>query len=58
MQGGNQSQIMHGGGMQGEGFAGQERANRPNDPRFNRRYWLCLVFNARWQEKSVTQGYH
>uniref|UniRef100_A0A8D2P598 RRM domain-containing protein n=1 Tax=Zosterops lateralis melanops TaxID=1220523 RepID=A0A8D2P598_ZOSLA len=38
MQGGNQSQIMHGGGMQGEGFAGQERANRPNDPRFNRRY--------------------
>uniref|UniRef100_A0A8C6IR92 Uncharacterized protein n=1 Tax=Melopsittacus undulatus TaxID=13146 RepID=A0A8C6IR92_MELUD len=38
MQGGNQSQMMHGGGMQGEGFAGQERANRPNDPRFNRRY--------------------
>lgn len=37
MQGGNQSQMMHGGGMQ-EGFAGQERANRPNDPRFNRRY--------------------
>ncbi|NWX92885.1 SAFB1 factor, partial [Nothoprocta pentlandii] len=37
MQGGNQSQMMHG-GMQGEGFAGQERANRPNDPRFNRRY--------------------
>uniref|UniRef100_A0A8C0F0T9 SAFB1 factor n=1 Tax=Bubo bubo TaxID=30461 RepID=A0A8C0F0T9_BUBBB len=38
MQGGNQGQLMHGGGMQGEGFAGQERANRPNDPRFNRRY--------------------
>uniref|UniRef100_A0A8C3K4C0 SAFB1 factor n=1 Tax=Calidris pygmaea TaxID=425635 RepID=A0A8C3K4C0_9CHAR len=38
MQGGNQSQMMHGGGMQGEGFAGQERTNRPNDPRFNRRY--------------------
>ncbi|XP_064030811.1 scaffold attachment factor B1-like [Pogoniulus pusillus] len=37
MQSGNQSQMMHGGGMQ-EGFAGQERANRPNDPRFNRRY--------------------
>ncbi|XP_014814096.1 PREDICTED: scaffold attachment factor B1-like isoform X1 [Calidris pugnax] len=37
MQGGNQSQMMHG-GMQGEGFAGQERTNRPNDPRFNRRY--------------------
>uniref|UniRef100_A0A452I986 RRM domain-containing protein n=1 Tax=Gopherus agassizii TaxID=38772 RepID=A0A452I986_9SAUR len=38
MQSGNQGQMMHGGGIQGEGFAGQERANRPNDPRFNRRY--------------------
>uniref|UniRef100_A0A8C0G827 Scaffold attachment factor B1 n=1 Tax=Chelonoidis abingdonii TaxID=106734 RepID=A0A8C0G827_CHEAB len=38
MQSGNQGQMMHGGGIQGEGFAGQERANRPSDPRFNRRY--------------------
>ncbi|KAG6934880.1 scaffold attachment factor B [Chelydra serpentina] len=38
MQSGNQGQMMHGGGAQGEGFAGQERANRPSDPRFNRRY--------------------
>uniref|UniRef100_A0A8C3ST12 RRM domain-containing protein n=1 Tax=Chelydra serpentina TaxID=8475 RepID=A0A8C3ST12_CHESE len=38
MQSGNQGQMMHGGGAQGEGFAGQERANRSSDPRFNRRY--------------------
>ncbi|XP_019368688.1 PREDICTED: scaffold attachment factor B2-like [Gavialis gangeticus] len=36
IQGGNQNQMMQSSGMQG--FAGQDRANRPNDPRFTRRY--------------------
>lgn len=36
-QGGNQSQIMQSGGIQG-GFAGQERTNRLTESRFTRRY--------------------
>ncbi|XP_068517903.1 scaffold attachment factor B1-like isoform X1 [Anas acuta] len=36
-QGGNQSQMMQSGGIQG-GFAGQERTNRLTESRFTRRY--------------------
>ncbi|KAM9174425.1 scaffold attachment factor B1-like isoform 1-T1 [Mergus octosetaceus] len=36
-QGGNQSQILQSGGIQG-GFAGQERTNRLTESRFTRRY--------------------
>ncbi|XP_054837652.1 scaffold attachment factor B1-like isoform X2 [Eublepharis macularius] len=38
MQGGTQSQASHGGDAQDEGFSGQDRGSRPNDPRFSRRY--------------------
>ncbi|XP_067414678.1 scaffold attachment factor B1-like isoform X2 [Emydura macquarii macquarii] len=37
MQSGNQSQVIQASGVQGA-FADQDRANRPNDPRFTRRY--------------------
>ncbi|PKU41086.1 scaffold attachment factor b1-like [Limosa lapponica baueri] len=37
MQVGNQSQMMQSSGIQGV-FAGQERTNRPTEPRFTRRY--------------------
>ncbi|XP_074834194.1 scaffold attachment factor B2-like isoform X2 [Carettochelys insculpta] len=37
MQSGNQTQIIQTSGVQGA-FADQDRANRPNDPRFTRRY--------------------
>ncbi|XP_066492790.1 scaffold attachment factor B1-like isoform X2 [Tiliqua scincoides] len=37
MQSSTQGQVSHGEG-QGEGFSGQDRGNRPNDPRFSRRY--------------------
>ncbi|XP_077188225.1 scaffold attachment factor B1-like isoform X2 [Paroedura picta] len=33
-----QGQASHGGEAQDEGFSGQDRGSRPNDPRFNRRY--------------------
>ncbi|XP_042335392.1 scaffold attachment factor B1-like isoform X2 [Sceloporus undulatus] len=33
-----QGQPSHGGEARGEGFSGQDRGNRPTDPRFSRRY--------------------
>ncbi|KAJ6655394.1 hypothetical protein lerEdw1_005452 [Lerista edwardsae] len=38
MRSSTQGQASHGGEGQGEGFSGQDRGNRPNDPRFSRRY--------------------
>ncbi|XP_053148579.1 scaffold attachment factor B1-like isoform X2 [Hemicordylus capensis] len=38
MQSGTQGQASHGGDSQEEGFSGQDRGNRPNYPRFSRRY--------------------
>lgn len=37
-----QGHSSHGGEAQDEGFSGQDRGSRPNDPRFSRRYWMFI----------------